>query len=157
MTPNSLFMDMAVDLAIHNVASGAGGPFAAVIVRDGMVLATGCNSVTSTNDPTAHAEIVAIRMACASLNSFQLERCEIYSTCEPCPMCLGAIYWARPAAVFYASTHLDAAAAGFDDSLIYAEIALPPEQRSLPMIQVPHPRAPQVFANWISSHARVDY
>ncbi len=157
MKPNPLFMNLAIDLAIRNVTSGAGGPFGAVIAREDQVIATGCNTVTSSNDPTAHAEIVAIRLACQVLQSFQLDGCDVYTSCEPCPMCLGAIYWARPATVYYANTHTDAAAAGFDDSFIYTEIALQPKDRQLPMIHMPHPKAAECFEQWISSHARIRY
>ena len=111
-------------------------PFAALVVRDGVVIATGVNQVTRCNDPTAHAEIVAIREACRVLGDYQLSACDIYTSCEPCPMCLGAIYWARPAHVFFAATHDDAAAAGFDDTFIYREIAMPHARRNIPMLQV---------------------
>src|SRR6266567_139029 len=120
------FMQRALDLAIENVNARRGGPFGAVVVRGGAILAEGTNLVTSTLDPTAHAEITAIRAACRVLQSFQLTGCEIYTTCEPCPMCLGAIYWARPDRVYYAGTREDAAAAGFDDALIYDELLVPP-------------------------------
>lgn len=156
-TAERTFMQQAIDLAGRNVASGSGGPFGAVVVKDGRIIATGANQVTATNDPTAHAEMVAIRNACRALNSFQLNGCEIYSSCEPCPMCLGAIYWARASAVYYASTHVDAAAAGFDDFFIYQELALPPEQRSLPMIYRPEPGAHNVFESWKKSQAKIEY
>src|SRR5882724_3989761 len=123
---SSDFMRQAIALALENIRTG-GGPFAALVVKDGAIVATGANRVTATNDPTAHAEIVAIREACKKLGSFQLDDCEIYTTCEPCPMCLGAIYWARPARVFFASTASDAAAAGFDDAFIYDELQTPAE------------------------------
>ena len=116
------FMREAIRLSIENVESGKGGPFAAVIVKDGKIIASAVNEVTSTNDPTAHAEVVAIRNACKTLNSFQLDGCEIYSSCEPCPMCLGAIYWARAAKMYFANTKEDAAAVDFDDKFIYDEI-----------------------------------
>jgi guanine deaminase len=115
-------MRRAIALAIENVRAGHGGPFAALVVKDNQVIAKGTNRVTPSNDPTAHAEIVAIREACRATNNFQLAGCDLYTTCEPCPMCLGAIYWARPARVFYASTAADAAAAGFDDAFIYDEL-----------------------------------
>jgi guanine deaminase len=115
---NHGFMARAIALAVENVHSGRGGPFGAVVVKDGEIIAQGTNSVTSSNDPTAHAEIVAIRRACARLGLFELRGCELYSSCEPCPMCLGAIYWARPARVCFGSTAADASKAGFDDSLV---------------------------------------
>ena len=123
-TMDNAFMKEAIRLATENVRAGRGGPFAAVVVKDGHIIASGTNSVTSTNDPTAHAEVTAIREACRALGTFQLSGCEIYTSCEPCPMCLGAIYWARPDRVFYAATASDAAAAGFDDSFIYEELKL---------------------------------
>src|SRR5690349_22597911 len=129
MSPD--FMRHAIALALENVRSGSGGPFAALIVREGRIIAEGANCVTRTNDPTAHAEIVAIREACRILADFQLTGCDLYTSCEPCPMCLGAIYWARPSRVFFAATKDDAAEAGFDDAFIYREIAIPPEQRSV--------------------------
>ena len=126
------FMRRAIALALENIRSGAGGPFAALIVKDSAVIAEGTNRVTSTNDPTAHAEIVAIREACRALQTFQLQGCDLYSTCEPCPMCLGAIYWARPARIFYAASGAEAAAAGFDDQFIYEEMKRPAGQRRIP-------------------------
>ena len=130
------FMREAIRLSLENMRSGKGGPFGAVIVKDGKIIARGFNQVTSTNDPTAHAEVVAIREACKELNSFQLEGCEIYTSCEPCPMCLGAIYWARPAKMYYANTKGDAANIGFDDQFIYEEIDLHLTQRQLPSEQL---------------------
>ena len=138
-------MRRAIALALENVRSGAGGPFAALIVKDGAVIAQGTNRVTSTNDPTAHAEIVAIREACDVLQNFQLQGCELYSTCEPCPMCLGAIYWARPAHIFYAASGAEAAAAGFDDKFIYEEMKRPTEQRRIPTTQILHERIASNF------------
>lgn len=151
------FMEMAVDLAKENVLSGRGGPFGAVIVKHGRVIASGTNMVTATNDPTAHAEIVAIRRACEAMQSFQLDDCEIYSSCEPCPMCLGAIYWARPTAVYYANTRVDAANAGFDDAFIYAQVMVPPEERALIMEYIPHEKAREHFELWQSSHLNIRY
>ena len=119
------FMARAIELSIENVRSGRGGPFAAVVVKDGKMIAEGLNCVTSTNDPTAHAEVMAIREACKKLGIFELTGCEIYTSCEPCPMCMGAIYWARPERVYFGNTAADAAEAGFDDSLIYQEIVQP--------------------------------
>lgn len=142
------FMRRAIALAILNVRSGRGGPFGAVIVKDGRIIAEGVNRVTETNDPTAHAEVVAIRAACQALGGFQLDGCDLYTTCEPCPMCLGAIYWARPARVFYAATAQDAAAAGFDDAFIYDELKHPPEVRRIPMRQMLSGESLAVFAAW---------
>ena len=129
MQGNPIFMQRAIALATENVTSGVGGPFGAVVVRGGEMVATGVNLVTATNDPTAHAEVVAIRAACQALGSFQLTGCEVYTSCEPCPMCLAALYWARCDAIFYGNTAADAAAAGFDDSFLYQEIARPLDQR----------------------------
>ncbi len=154
---HSRFLDLAIALATKNVERGLGGPFGAVIVRNAEVIATGANCVTATNDPTAHAEVVAIRNACSELKAFQLDDCDVYTSCEPCPMCLAAIYWSRARAVYYANTKEDAAAAGFDDSLIYRQIALPLEQRSLPMIHLPNADALISFAKWQVSQAKVDY
>jgi tRNA(Arg) A34 adenosine deaminase TadA len=142
------FMRRAIALAVENVHSGNGGPFAALVVKDGRVIAEGTNRVTSTNDPTAHAEVVAIRAACRALNDFQLTGCDLYATCEPCPMCLGAIYWARPARIFYAGTAADAAAAGFDDALIRDEGKLPPAKRRIPMTQLLREESLAVFEAW---------
>ncbi len=146
-----------IELALENVRKGKGGPFAALVVKDGRVVGCGVNSVTSSNDPTAHAEIVAIREACRSLNDFQLPGCEIYASCEPCPMCLGAIYWARPAQVFFVASRFDAAAAGFDDSLIYEQLGVPLEARRIPMTQVACDRGRAPFEEWLRSPWRVDY
>ena len=134
-----------------------GGPFGALIVRDGLIIAMGNNKVTSTNDPTAHAEIVAIREACERLNTFQLNDCEIFTSCEPCPMCLGAIYWARPKKVFYACTRKDAALIGFDDDLIYSEINIPLEQRSIVMEQLLRTEAQLVFQEWKEKDDKTEY
>jgi guanine deaminase len=150
-------MRLALDLALDNVRSGSGGPFGAVVVRGDEVLATGANGVVAGNDPTAHAEIAAMRAACAKLGSFQLEGCELYASCEPCPMCLGAIYWARPRAVFYAATRHDAAAAGFDDAFVYEQIAMAPQERALPMRFVEHPGAHAPFAAWAVKPDKTEY
>lgn len=150
-------MHLAVDLARQNVLTGAGGPFGAVIVKDGEVIATGVNCVTCTNDPTAHAEIVAIRRACQALGSFQLDDCEIYCSCEPCPMCLGAIYWSRPAVVYFASTQADAVDAGFDDTFISTELALPWDTRKLKMVHLPLPDAGESFALWKAASGKIEY
>src|SRR6266403_992745 len=129
------FMRRAIALALENVRSGSGGPFAAVIVKEDRIIAEGTNRVTRTNDPTAHAEVVAIREACRVLADFQLRGCDLYTTCEPCPMCLGAIYWARTARTFYAATAADAAEAGFDDAFIYDELKIAPAGRRIAMGQ----------------------
>lgn len=151
------FMRRAIALALENVRSGAGGPFAALIVKDGAVIAQGANRVISTNDPTAHAEIVVIREACRLLQNFQLQACELYSTCEPCPMCLGAIYWARPARIVYAATHAAAAAAGFDDQFIHEEMKRPTQQRRIPTTQILHDESQAIFAAWAAQQNRQSY
>ena len=150
------FMSQAIDLARENVRR-AGGPFAALVVKEGVVIATGVNRVTRDKDPTAHAEIVAIREACRLLGAFQLDCCDVYASCEPCPMCLGALYWARPARVYFAASSADAAAAGFDDSLIYSQLGLPPAQRSIPMVQTPDERATLPFELWLNTPGRERY
>lgn len=141
-------MRRAIALALKNLSSGAGGPFGCVIVRDGRVLAEGANRVTLVNDPTAHAEVVAIREACRVLGDFRLAGCDLYTTCEPCPMCLGAIYWARFARVFFASTASDAAAAGFDDAFIYEELKSPVSERRMPTSQLLRDESLQIFSAW---------
>jgi tRNA(Arg) A34 adenosine deaminase TadA len=141
-------MARAIELSIENVHSGRGGPFAAVVVRDGQIIAEGVNQVTSTNDPTAHAEVVAIREACRKLASFELKDCDLYTSCEPCPMCLGAIYWAHPAKVYFANTVDDAEKIGFDDALIYSEAARPPSQRQIRMIPLMREQASEAFRAW---------
>jgi guanine deaminase len=150
-------MRRAIALALENVRSGRGGPFAALVAKDGKVIGEGANSVTATNDPTAHAEIVAIRAACRALGTFQLTDCELYTTCEPCPMCLGAIYWARPARVFYAGAAADAADAGFDDAFIYDELQRPRESRRVPMIQLMREESLAIFAAWKQQPNRTEY
>jgi len=151
------FMTRAIQLSLENIESGRGGPFAAVVVKDGKIVAEGTNCVTSTNDPTAHAEVVAIREACKKLNNFELKHCEIYTTCEPCPMCLGAIYWARPSRVYFANTAADAAQAGFDDSLIYEEIPRPHAQRKIPLIPMMREEALEAFRVWKSKADKTEY
>jgi guanine deaminase len=151
------FMARAVALAMENVRQGNGGPFAAIIVKDGRVIAEGANHVTTQNDPTAHAEIVAIRRACQQLGSFQLTGCELYTTCEPCPMCLGAIYWARPDRVFFASDRYDAAAAGFDDQFIYDEINKPIIARKIQFQKLNSDASNEIFRAWINDITRVRY
>lgn len=149
-------MRRAIALAFENIRNG-GGPFAALVAKDGSIIASGSNRVTATNDPTAHAEIVAIREACRKLGAFQLDGCEIYTTCEPCPMCLGAIYWARPAKIFYAATAADAAAAGFDDAFIYDEIQKPPGERRIPMIELQRSEALVIFRKWLAKSDKTPY
>lgn len=151
------FMEEAIRLAVENAENGTGGPFGAVIVKDGKVIAACGNSVTPDNDPTAHAEVNAIREACRKLGVFQLEGCEVYTSCEPCPMCLGAIYWARPSKVYYASTKEDAARAGFDDSFIYKEIALPEAGRSIPFLNEKEADAGKEFRLWNGNEGNVKY
>lgn len=150
-------MQEALDLAVENVRAGRGGPFAALVVKDGEVIARGTNLVTSVNDPTAHAEVVAIRRACAHLGTFQLDGCDLYTTCEPCPMCLGAIYWARPRRVFYAATQDEAAVAGFDDAFIYDEIDKAPAARQIEMITLLRGEAQRPFSAWMEKEDRVAY
>jgi guanine deaminase len=150
-------MARAIELAIENVRSGRGGPFAALIVKDGSIVASGTNQVTSCNDPTAHAEIIAIRDACAALGSFQLDGCDIYTTCEPCPMCFGAIYWARPARVFYGATAHDAADAGFDDAFIYQQLAVAPAERKISFLEISRQEALACFREWKAHPDRIKY
>lgn len=151
------WMNLAVREAHHNVLNTEGGPFGAIVVKDGKIIGRGRNLVTSLNDPTAHAEVQAIREACAHLNHFQLDGCTIYTSCEPCPMCIGAIYWSRPDAVYYACTQKDAAEIGFDDKFIYDEIALPMEKRSIPMKQLRIDERLLPFQAWTSSTGKVEY
>jgi len=153
----SPFMQRAIALAVENVKSGAGGPFGAVIVKDGRIVAEGVNRVTQTNDPSAHAEVVAIREACRALNTFQLSGCELYTSCEPCPMCLGAIYWARPDRVFYGATAADAADAGFDDSFIYEELRREPSHRKIVMTPIMRDDALAAFRAWREQPGRIEY
>lgn len=150
-------MEQAIALATENVTSGRGGPFGAVIVKDGAVIATGVNRVTASNDPTAHAEVTAIRNACAALDSFQLEGCDIYSSCEPCPMCLAAIYWSRCRAIFFGNTAADAAAIGFDDAFLYTELCKPHAERSLRTERLLGEQAIESFKAWSHSPFKVEY
>ncbi|MFM2208220.1 MAG: hypothetical protein RL213_2195 [Bacteroidota bacterium] len=150
-------MKEAIRLAKQGLEANAGGPFGCVVVKDGVIVGKGSNRVTSTNDPTAHAEVVAIRDACRTLNTFQLDGCEVYTNCEPCPMCLGAIYWARPSKVYFANTRYQAADAGFDDAFIYEEIVLDPAVRRIPMIHIPDDEAMQVFRDWIAKPDKTLY
>ena len=151
------FMSMAIVLSMENIKSGKGGPFGAVIVKDGKIIGQGTNSVTLSNDPTAHAEVNAIREACKNLGSYQLEGCEIYTSCEPCPMCLGAIYWSRISKVFYANTKKDAAEINFDDDFIYDEIAKPIHQRTKEFIQLSRSEALGAFEEWRNSEDKTPY
>ena len=151
------FLERAIELAREGMNNGRGGPFGCVIVVNDEIVGEGCNMVASTNDPTAHAEVVAIRDACKKLNSFQLIGCDVYTSCEPCPMCLGAIYWARPSRVFFAATHEQAAAAGFDDSFIYQQIAVPHAQRTIPMIHLPDESPDRPFQEWAGKADRLRY
>ncbi|WP_238354635.1 nucleoside deaminase [Fulvivirga marina] len=150
-------MREAIRLSIENVESGNGGPFGAVVVKDGKIIARGTNQVTSTNDPTAHAEVVAIRKACEVLGSFQLDGCEIYTSCEPCPMCLGAIYWARPDKIYYANTKTDAAEIDFDDQFIYEELDRPISERKLFTEQMLRDEALIAFKKWAESSDKIEY
>ncbi len=157
MEEEKQFMREAIRLSLENVTSGIGGPFGAVVVKDGKIIASGVNEVTNANDPTAHAEVVAIRKACEKLGSFQLDGCEIYCSCEPCPMCLGAIYWARPAKIYYANTKKDAAEINFDDDFIYHELDLSVSERKLPTVQLLREEALIAFQKWTSSANKTEY
>lgn len=142
------FLEKAIALSRKGMQNGHGGPFGCIVVKDDEIVGEGCNMVTSANDPTAHAEVVAIRNACKQLNTYQLTACDIYTSCEPCPMCLGAIYWARPRRVMYANTKMDAASIDFDDAFIYNEINAPMNKRQIPFIHFPHPLAIEIFNEW---------
>ena len=160
MAPPSVptaFLEEAIDLAVDNVESGLGGPFAALVVEGDSILATGTNRVTTVHDPTAHAEITAIRAACKERGNFELDGCTLYTTCEPCPMCLGAIYWSRLDRVVYAATRTDAAEAGFDDHHIYQEIEKAPSERNIPMMQQLEEEAQRPFEAWRDYEERVEY
>lgn len=154
---DNAFMHEAIRQAVENVRSGRGGPFAALVVKEGRVVAIGSNCVTSTNDPTAHAEVIAIREACRALNTFQLSGCELYTSCEPCPMCLGAIYWARPDRVYFAATASDAADAGFDDSFIYEELKRPNSERRIPFEAMMRESGLEPFRVWKQKADRIEY
>jgi guanine deaminase len=154
---NKKFMERAVELSIQNVKENHGGPFAAVVVKDGKIVAEGVNTVTATNDPTAHAEVVAIREACRALGAYELSGCDIYTSCEPCPMCVGAIYWARPARVYYANTAADAAEAGFNDAYIYRELQRPLHEREIKMEQVMREEALEAFRHWIAQPQKKEH
>ena len=154
---NDQYMKRAIELARDSVAVNAGGPFGAVVVKNGRIIGEGSNQVTSSNDPTAHAEIIAIREACKTIGSFQLDGCEIYTSCEPCPMCLGAIYWARPAKIFFACTREDAAIIGFDDDFIYQELEKANEQRELVLVSMMRDEALEVFKSWAAKPDKIEY
>jgi guanine deaminase len=157
MSEHKEYMRMAIALSEQNVAQGLGGPFGAVIVKDNKVVAASANTVVPSNDPTAHAEVSAIRLACQELNTYNLEGCVIYTSCEPCPMCLGAIYWARIEKIYYANNKSDAAAIGFDDQFIYEELDRPKEQRKLPVVEMLRDEALGAFKAWETSVAKTHY
>src|SRR5574344_1338405 len=154
---NKEFLQLAIDTALDNIKNNEGGPFGAVIVKDGVLIAKSPNTVTTSNDPTAHAEINAIRLACKELKTFDLSGCEIYASCEPCPMCLSAIYWSRITKVYYAATSGDAALAGFDDAHIYQELAKPNDHKSIQITHVDCPEAKNPFSLWESSTNKTEY
>jgi guanine deaminase len=151
------FMSRAIELSKRNMETNAGGPFGAVVVKDGKIIGEGWNQVTSTNDPTAHAEVQAIRNACKNLSNFDLDGAEIYTSCEPCPMCLAAIYWARIGKIYYANTKKDAAAINFDDDFIYQEIPKPYSQRSIPLVPLMRDEALQIFKIWEQKVDKIPY
>lgn len=154
---DQFFLEKAITLSRTGMQEGKGGPFGCVIVKEGVVIGEGYNQVTSSNDPTAHAEVVAIRQACRHLNSFQLNECDVFCSCEPCPMCLGAIYWSRPNRVVFANTRSQAAAIAFDDDYIYREIESSPAQRNIPFIHLAHPEAEKVFQEWLNFPKKIYY
>lgn len=151
------YIQETIELAVENAVSGKGGPFAAIVVKNGSILSRGTNLVTSTNDPTAHAEIVAIREACRVLGTYQLSGCEVFASCEPCPMCLGALYWARPAIIYFAATKDDAAAAGFDDSFIYRELSSAVDKRKIPTVRLSTGESLKPFLAWQKFERRTEY
>jgi guanine deaminase len=157
MQGNPQFMQQAIDLATDNVLSGRGGPFGAVIVKDGAVIATGTNQVTASNDPTAHAEVTAIRNACQALGTFQLDGCDVYTSCEPCPMCLAALYWSRCRSIYFGNDAADAASVGFDDAYLYGEICKPFADRKIPISCLLPEEAFASFAAWRDSQAKIKY
>jgi guanine deaminase len=154
---NKSFMARAIQLSVENAGRGTGGPFGAVIVKDGSIIAEGVNCVTATNDPTAHAEMVAIRAACSKLGSFSLRNCEIYASCEPCPMCLGAIYWAHLSSIYFGNVAADASKVGFDDSFIYQEFTQPLAERKIPMIPMMRDEALEAFRTWQEKPNKIPY
>ncbi|MEK5097139.1 nucleoside deaminase [Bacillus sp. FSL W8-0848] len=151
------FLQRAIELAVESVKDGTGGPFGCVIVKDGTIIAEGKNNVTTSNDPTAHAEVTAIRLACEALGDFQLNDCIIYTSCEPCPMCLGAIYWARPKEVYFAAKDSDAASAGFDDSFIYKEVRKEQSERTIPFYHVELRDKLEPFLTWKHTDDKIEY
>jgi len=157
MSSADKFMTQASQLSLTKMHQGCGGPFGAIIVKDGKVISEGWNQVTSSGDPTAHAEVVAIRNACKTLNTFSLEGCILYTSCEPCPMCLSASYWARLERIYFANTRQDAANIGFDDDFIYKEIPLPNEKRSLPISQLKNDIAKEAFEQWMQKEDKIQY
>lgn len=157
MTREEKFMMEAIALSRKGIENNEGGPFGCIIVKNDSIIGRGNNKVTITNDPTAHAEIIAIRDACKNIGSFQLDSCEIYTSCEPCPMCLGAIYWARAAVVYYANTRDDAAVIGFDDAMIYKEMAIDHRHRKIPVINLCRPYALKVFEHWTNKQHKTLY
>ena len=157
MSREEKFMQEAIALSRKGMEGGEGGPFGCVIVKDDEIIGRGNNKVLATNDPTAHAEVIAIRDACKNLNTFQLEGCEVYTSCEPCPMCLGAIYWARPQKIYFANNREDAAAIGFDDSMIYNEIQTPLTDRKIPIASLGREQAIKVFEAWKAKEDKTAY
>lgn len=157
MTREGKFMSEAIALSQNGVRNNEGGPFGCIIVKDDVIVGRGNNKVTSSNDPTAHAEVVAIRDACKNLNTFQLDDCEVYTSCEPCPMCLGAIYWARPKVVYFANKREDAANIGFDDSMIYEELGIDLDKRKIPIINLGREDAMKVFEEWQKKEDKIKY
>ena len=157
MNHEEAFMKEAIRLSFETMRNNTGGPFGAVVVKDGKIIARGFNRVISTNDPTAHAEVVAIREACKALNDFQLTGCDIYTSCEPCPMCMAAIYWARPSRVFYANSKSDAADIGFDDNFIYEQLSLSYDKREIPLIRMMPDEAIEAFNEWARKEDKVKY
>lgn len=151
------FLERAIELSRQGMRNGKGGPFGCVIVKGEEIIGEGCNQVTSLNDPTAHAEVVAIRQACIKLGTFQLTDCEIYSSCEPCPMCLAAAYWARIDRIYFAGTRIDAANAGFDDEWLYCEINRPQQEKRTPTSQLLQSEAQAVFQDWLNKLDRIPY
>ena len=157
MTREEKFMMEAIALSQNGVRNNEGGPFGCIIVKDDTIIGRGNNKVTSSNDPTAHAEVVAIRDACKNLGTFQLGGCEIYTSCEPCPMCLGAIYWARPKVVYFANSRQDAANIGFDDSMIYEELGIDLDKRKIPIINLGSEDALKIFEEWQNKEDKIEY
>jgi len=156
-SPEMKWLELVSKLSEENVASGKGGPFAALVIKDGNLIASACNEVLESGDPTAHAEVAVIRKACKKLGSFQLDDCILISSCEPCPMCLGAIYWARPRTVFYVNSREEAAAIGFDDQFIYDEIGRKNQDRKIPFIRTEFPPALKAFRDWKNKSDKTPY